>query len=86
MRIPRLTSATIICGVYWKELIIGRPIDHRKTIIGDKMKRRLGAKVRPKIQHGIRIIQHVKCPVSRSGERELPIKNENSLKPYQPDQ
>ena len=78
MKIPRVTIAIIICGVHWKDLIIGRPINHKNTIIGDKRKRCLGAKVWPKIQlQGIRIVQHVKWPVSGSGGRELPIRKKS---------
>ena len=70
MRIARVTSATIICGVHLNELVIGRSINHKKTMIGDKSKCRLGAKIRQKLQQGVRIIQHIKGPVSRSGGRE----------------
>ena len=71
MRVPRITSATIICGVHRKELIIGRSIDHKKSIIGDKRKRCLRPKVQQKLQKGIRIIQHIKWTVSGRGGREL---------------
>ena len=83
MRIARVISATIICGVHRKELIIGRLINHKKTIIEDKRKRRLRAKNRPELQQGVRIIQHVKWPVSGSGERELPISGMGRKKSHQ---